>query len=108
MVTKEEIAKGNSIISEFMGYKMIPAWSTYHKHWQKLMPVVEKISRRKVGDGIEYVEYSYPHTFGMLNAETGQIMVRLNGCQCFQADTLIEATWLAVVDFCKYQNEKKK
>ena len=79
----------------------------FDSSWELLMPIVEKICRLKVGDGREYVEYSYPRTFGMLNDKTGQIMVRLNGHQLFEADTLIEATWKAVVNFIEYQNKKE-
>jgi hypothetical protein len=53
----------------------------------------------------EYDTY-YPRTFGMLNAETKKPMVRLNSSQLFEADTLIEATWLAVIDFIKWYNQK--
>ena len=77
----------------------------FDSSWEFLMPIVEKICRLKVGDGITYVEYSYPRTFGMLNDKTGQIMVRLNGHQLFEADTLIEATWKAVVDFIEWYDK---
>ena len=56
---------------------------------------------------ITTVAYATPRTFGMLNEETGQIMVRFNGFQLFQADTLIETTYLAIIDFIKWYNEKQ-
>jgi len=71
----------------------------YYSSWDWLMPVLEKICRMQIGDGKEYIDYPIPRTFGMINEETGQIMVRLNGFRCFNADTLIEAVWLAVIDF---------
>lgn len=77
----------------------------FYSSWEFLMSIVEKICRLKVGDDKEYVEYSYPRTFGMLNDKTGQIMVRLNGHQLFEADTLIEATWKAVVDFIEWYDK---
>ncbi|MFN8296787.1 MAG: hypothetical protein U0T69_11365 [Chitinophagales bacterium] len=90
----------------------------YDSSWNALMPVVEKICRLKIGDGVETVDYCFPRTFGMLNVHPsssfdteipdGKIMVRLNGHQLFKADTLIEATFLAVVDFIKCYNENKK
>lgn len=71
----------------------------YDLSWDWLMPVVEKICKLKTGDGKTYVEYPTPRTFGMINEETGQIMVRFNGFSLCQADTLIEATCLAVLEF---------
>lgn len=108
----------------------------YHSDWSDIMPVVEKVSRTKIGDGVEYVDYAYPRTFGMLNVDDcsycdgvgwyeggptiqttcehckgtridGKIMVRLNGYGLFKADTLIEATWLAVVDYITWLNKQK-
>ena len=78
----------------------------YHSSWDWLMPVLEKICRMKIGDGKTYVEYAYPRTFGMLNEEAGQIMVRLTGYPVFEADTLIKATYLAIIDFIKWYNGK--
>ena len=69
------------------------------------MPVLEKLCRKEIGDGITYVKYATPRTFGMLNEETGQIMVRLDGFQLFQADTLIEATFLAIVDCLQWLSQ---
>jgi len=80
--------------------------SRYHESWDWLAPVLEKICRMKIGDGKTYVEYAYPRTFGMLNEEAGQIMVRLTGYPVFEADTLIKATYLAIIDFIKWYNGK--
>jgi hypothetical protein len=66
------------------------------------MPVLEKIVKTKIGDGIKYVEYPYLRTFGMVNEETGDFMVRLNGSQLFQAKELFEATYDAVIDFLQW------
>ena len=74
----------------------------FDTRWDWLMPVVDKIMRTKIGDGVEYVEYPYLRTFGMLNEETKNPMVRFNGFQVFEAETLIEATFLAVVDFLEW------
>ena len=73
----------------------------YHKNWALLMPVIEKISHIKWGEDTDSPDTYYPRTFGMLNAETGKPMFRFNLHACFEADTLIEAAWLAVVDFIK-------
>lgn len=75
----------------------------FSKSWVWLMPVVEKICRLNIGDGKEYVEYAYPRTFGMLDDE-GKVMVRLNGFFIHHADTLIEATYSAVIEFIQHHN----
>jgi hypothetical protein len=74
----------------------------FDTRWDWLMPVVDKLMRTKIGDGVEYVEYPYLRTFGMLNEETKNTMVRFNGFQVFEAETLIEATFLAVVDLLEW------
>ena len=91
---------------KFEGEAAIPlSKHDYSTTWGLLMPVLEKICRMKIGDGVTYVEYATPRTFGMLNEETGEIMVRLNGFQCFSSDTLIQATWNAIVDFLIFERE---
>ena len=74
----------------------------YDEKWDELMPVLEKICRLKIGDAIKTIDYPNLRTFGMINKETKGIMVRLNGFQVFEAETLIEATFLAVVDFLEW------
>lgn len=112
--TQDRINKANRLIAEFMNY---PNGKLFHgsfhpKHqfpfdssYDALMPVLEKICRLRISDGIEFIDYAYPRTFGMINQDTGQIMVRLNGHALFEADTLIEATYLAIIDFIKGYNK---
>jgi len=78
----------------------------FRTSWDWLMPVVEKISQIRCAPDSE-VDHDcfYLRTFGMLNATTNKPMVRLNRCPVFEADTLIEATYLAVVDFIKSYNK---
>lgn len=64
------------------------AYLRYHCDWSWLMPVIEKI----INDDL-----TYPRTFGMIS-DTGQMMFRFDQCCLFQADTLIGAAYLAVVD----------
>ncbi|MFV0536800.1 MAG: hypothetical protein ACK5M3_05425 [Dysgonomonas sp.] len=102
-----EFGKGNHPHIQNADYTMTEniAHLRYHCDWPWLMPVIEKICRLKIGDGVKYVNYAYPRTFGMLHEETGKIMVRLNGFQLFQADTLIEAAYLAVINYIEnYKN----
>lgn len=82
----------------------------YNKSWDWLMPVIEKISKiefhremQDLGDGeIETIIYThYPRTFGMLNNKTGKPMFRYMSGSLFEADTLIEAAFLATVDMIR-------
>jgi hypothetical protein len=69
----------------------------YDNDFGQLMKAVDKIIKHKYADG----DNSYFVTFGMYDAQDNTIMVRLNRHQLFSAETLIEATWLAVVDWIK-------
>lgn len=114
------IVEGNRLIAEFMGipkcgrckdcggyqyspaiiYK--PADMMYHDSWDWLMPVVEKISRIKIGDGIEYVEYAYVRTFGGIGPDSA---FRFNGFAVHISDRLIDSVFRGVVEFVKWHNE---
>lgn len=75
----------------------------YHVKWELLFPVVEKILEYKYEDG----DTAYLRTFGMRNEE-GEKMVRFNRHALFQSESLIKATWLAVVDFIEFENFKER
>lgn len=113
---QSEIIEGNKLIAEFMD----TVWNekgkhkSYQSNWTFLMPVVEKISRIEYerwededadGEKKTVIDTAYPRTFGMLSDE-GKPMFRFNRCFLFEADTLIEAAWEAVVDFLKDHTEK--
>ena len=87
--------------------RLMPDQLKYHSSWDWLMPVLEKISRITLEweNSDDRTETYYPRTFGMLSEETSKPMVRINGQFLHEADTLIEATYLAVVDFIKIQIE---
>jgi len=126
---EKEILEGNKIIGQFMGWKYSKSGKTarrvdndsayrlsdihYDSSWDWLMPVVEKISRiefdRKYDEDQEkwIIWTHHPVTFGMLN-DKGQSMVRFYCSGLFEADTLIEAAYLAVVDFIKWHNTSPK
>lgn len=78
----------------------------YHSSWDWLMPVLEKISKIPIEwqNSNDRAETHYPRTFGMLNEQTKRPMVRINGNTLHEADTLMEATYSAVVDFILQQN----
>lgn len=77
----------------------------YQSSWEKLMPVVEKISKYKYDGTVDC--HAYPRTFGMID-DLGMFMVRLNRCTLFHAETLIEATYAAVIDFINWYNQQEK
>lgn len=124
-MTPKEITEGNILIAEFLGIRKnvhnqdqylsssFPDKIVcevhelkYHSSWDWIMPVVEKISRIKIEwEDVECNYTYYPRTFGMLSP-SGNPMVRINANQVFEASTLIEATWLAVVDFIKWYNQQ--
>lgn len=125
----------NELIAEFMGmhkadsdkllltpeFVMIDKdknyWSLnkleYATSWDWLMPVVEKISKfvydeYKTNNGYKDViekDYAYPRTFAMLNSE--KFMVRFNRMTLHESESLIDATYQAIVEFVKWYNENK-
>jgi hypothetical protein len=106
----------NRLIAEFMGKTYHPKLErlnlinelNYHSSWDWLMPVLEKISRTVIEweNSDDRTDTYFPRTFGMLNAETGRPMVRINGNTLHEADTLMEATYLAIVDFLMWRKLK--
>jgi len=127
MTQDKPTIEGNKLIAEFMELYLIKGQkypfghpvtkvnfkeARYHYSWDWLMPVVEKISNIHYPDyfsGIkpddvgEWDNCAYPRTFGMRDKE-GNYMVRFNANVLYSAKTLIEATWLAVIEFIKDYN----
>jgi hypothetical protein len=125
--------ENNCLIAEFMGWKKIlngdlyyhdnpPLWATkqqgkffFDVSWDWLMPVVEKISKYyyeefKSNNGYKNIteyDYAYPRTFAMLN-NSGKFMVRINRMTLHEDESLIKATYEAVVEFIKWYNEQSK
>lgn len=90
----------------------------YENDWRELMPVIEKIVNYHYPDYYgrrerdpeqegEWDDCAYPRTFGMRDTK-GNFMVQINASQVISAPTLIEATWLAVVDFINWFNKEQK
>lgn len=122
----------NELIAEFMGLpltKQLPQfssvgpkkWTTvpfqdwkYHSSWDWLMPVVEKISQHiyeSYPDHNGYKEVTvhdraYPRTFGMIDND-GKWMVRINRMPLEQEETLMQATYKAVVEWIKSNQPQK-
>lgn len=97
-----ENTENNRVISHFMGCSEI---KNYHSDWALLMPVVELICLIRTEGNMSH-DFCYPRTFGMMD-ENKQFMVRFN-CHglCF-GNTLLEATYNAVVEFLYYYNQNK-
>lgn len=100
----------NKLIAKFMGeteqtYPLLSHLNerNYHTDWNELMPVIEKISRIEYDRSEDGIDTAYPRTFGMLNMD-GRPMVRINRYGLHEADTLIEATYAAVVEFIEHNN----
>ena len=122
--------ESNKLIAEFMDYSSNDIWRTntenksmseYHKSWNWLMPVVEKI------ESLDLKEYGYQwegHD-GKTEYNNGSIYVEIERKHCciyidlsldpphtinektyyIEYDTKLEATYAAVVEFIEYYNE---
>lgn len=123
----KEILEGNKLIANFMGLETkvnsrgslctVPDedlqfdYIAYHSSWDWLMPVVEKISKIPIpdrpvifnGEDTFYDTY-FPRTFGMMNSETNEYLVRINTFALHYSKSLITATYEAVVEFIKWYN----
>jgi len=102
-----DLKEKNKIIHEFMNKE----WSNKKKfqldylntYPSILWEVIEEIVKFKYDDG----DTAYFRTFGMIDKETGMYMVRINRKALFQANTLKEATFNAIVDFCYLHKDNK-
>jgi hypothetical protein len=86
--------------TKFLKPKNVDDWNKvrlyYHKSWEYLMPVVEKIIDYKYDD--EPDGTAFLRTFGMKD-EQGLYMVRFNRCVLHSEETLLNATYMACLDF---------
>jgi hypothetical protein len=85
----------------------------YHKSWEELMPVIEKISKLPLLHWDNRVctdpqDVCYPRTFGMPTEDGKNVMVRFNGFSLHTAPTLIEAAFMAVYEVAEYHNKQKE
>lgn len=114
--TPEQLT-GNKLIADFMGLRIgveLYSWRpgctqpleekhlNYHESWGWLMPVIEKISLHPLIGAEDYGDTCHPITFNM-PTEDGKRMFRFRGYAVHEADTIIEAAWMAVVEFVEHQ-----
>ena len=101
--------ENNKLIAEFMGIELKPnecgRLFRYHKEWNWLMPVVEKIENfmdGEQGDSIRGHRY---------NVDISHCSCEITG-ECpeihFQEATKKKATYKAVVEFIKWYNPKQR
>lgn len=105
------------IIARFMGMEgsddFIRQNYRYHKSWDMLMPVVEKISKIKLlnADNTECTDprdTCHPITFNMPTEDGKQVMFRFKGFGLCMAETLIEAAHEACYEVAKFHNQQKQ
>ena len=94
----DNITKNNKLIAEFMGdslYMLFPGSFKYHKSWDWLMPVVDKIDKL-VPNGRTFIEYTEDLWWVNLDKAWAESRV-----------SKIDATYKAVVEFIKWYNKEK-
>jgi hypothetical protein len=118
-MTAQEVLNGNKLIAEFMGYVYIggsglfyvdsnkQAWAIervqFHSSWDWLMPVVEKIeSMERKYDTDSKISFRWRVE---IKRQTCYIQYCFTGKGkelLIDANTKIEAVWVAVVEFIKW------
>ena len=105
---KDGVYVNNHESPSYLGYSRSVEQLEYNSSWDWLMPVIEKISNDVYEEGFEdgqhVLDTAYPRTFGMLNPETRKPMFRFNKYPLFEADTLIEAAYKAVISYIKMKD----
>jgi hypothetical protein len=96
----EEILQGNQLIAEFMGQTFAHAYYLkYHKDWNELMPVVEKIE--SLGYDVTIDGKRCYITYGDYGTKTYEHIAD-EECQ-----SKLEAVYNAVIQFIHYYNSNK-
>lgn len=85
----------------------------YHQDWRDLMPVVEKICKIRLlmPDGTpspEITDTCHPITWGMPSLDGRNVLVRFRGFSCWEAETLLEAAYLACYEVTEFENNNKQ
>ena len=121
------VSNGNKLIADFLeigpcqrctdcgAYQFglliyYPHEMKYHTDWNWLMPVIEKITKFEIKYNDTWRETEetfnpYPRTFGMRD-DMGLFMFRFNVGSLFKSEKLIEAAYMAVIDFIETHNNE--
>ena len=126
----------NELIAEFMGAEfvnddldnfpngyyinhreMLPSWFDYDNSWDWLMPVVEKIRTLEYSNALyggNWTDMIFDETCVICEfpqayfGDKGKIVNRCSEIiACQSGNTMIEATYKAVVEFIKWYNQYK-
>lgn len=92
------------------GTRLLDGELMFHKSWDWLIPVIEKISKLNLPDpdGSSEDWQPFPRTFGMINDENGNFMFRFNRYGLHEAPVLIDAAYSAVVEFLEGYMKTRK
>jgi len=98
----------NKIIAEFMGYPDLGTegdftYLKYHREWNWLMPVVEKINSLKCKDNGYYGVEIFPNAVRIEDGDSNEIVLLNQTNESFE--TLKQAIYQAVVEFIKEYND---
>lgn len=111
--------QGNFLIAKFMGFTYPngkdAVWycyqdsHKYHKDWNLLMPVIEKISKIPLQnlDGTpctDTIDTCYPITFNMPTTDGSEVMFRFKGFSVHTETTLIKVAWEACIEVIQFIN----
>lgn len=124
-MTQKEILEGNKLIYKFKGWEfdnhshtyrlgdLIMTELNFHKDWNLLMPVVEKISRIPSRHPNGLYKYLCHVDLNPIKGITIEGMYRRNFnakdeifIQIYEY-SYVENTWLGVVEFIKWYNKNK-
>ena len=104
-MNKREIEEGNDLIIDFCEYRKLPHFNIrifeYHKRWEQLMPIVEKIEALKEFlISVDIYKRSCQIRISDLHGDKIQSIY-------YRLDTKIDSVFKSVVEFIKWYNDKK-
>jgi aspartokinase-like uncharacterized kinase len=96
----------NELIAEFMGLVFVKEIDgIYHKSWDWLMPVVERIQsigyHTSMYHDCDKLTYTYRNEMRIVNSDESKIRYR----ELSNGETMIQCVYTAVVEFVKWHNQ---
>lgn len=82
---------------------LYPDQMKFHSDWNWLMPVVEKIIKEYMTDYYNEYDMGIPNSYYVAIGSDGKY-----SSQGISKNSLIEATWLSVIEFIKWYNKNKE